>query len=218
MNAFIIGDIHGCFHTLEKMLTHWEPRDQKLVFVGDYIDRGNYSGKVLKLLWELQKSHPETVLLKGNHEYIYKFHYTREPQTDWAREGAGKPTIKDFALENIKSAMAIDFFDSLSLEYDAPGYKISHAGIANTETDVYNEDNYDYGILWTRRELKNIGKPQIIGHTPHELQAPLIDTISNSYNIDSGCCYGRGLTGIVMNYNGELLETFFEKVDDRDIC
>ena len=35
MNTFIIGDIHGCFHTLEKMLTHWEPQDQKLVFVGE---------------------------------------------------------------------------------------------------------------------------------------------------------------------------------------
>lgn len=217
MNAFIIGDIHGCFHTLEKMLTHWDPRDQKLVFIGDYIDRGNYSGKVLKLLWELQKSYTETVLLKGNHEYIYKFHYTREPQANWACEGAGKPTIKDFALENITSAMAIDFFDTLLLEYDSSGYKVSHAGIANTETDVYNEDNYDYGILWTRKELKNLGKPQIIGHTPHELQAPLLNKFYNSYNIDSGCCYGRGLTGIVMNDNGELLEIFFEKVDFKDI-
>lgn len=95
--------------------------------------------------------------------------------------------------------------------------KISHTGITNTETDVYNEDNFEYVILWPRKELKNIGKPQIIGHTPHELQKPLINTISNSYNIDSGCCYGRGLTGIVMNENGVLLETFFEKVVDRDI-
>ena len=113
--------------------------------------------------------------------------------------------------------MAIDFFDNVLLEYDSSGYKISHAGIANTETDVYNEDNYDYGILWTCEELKNIGKSQIIGHTPHELQTPLINKISNSYNIDSGCCYGRGLNVIVMNDHGELLETFFEKVDLRDI-
>lgn len=82
---------------------------------------------------------------------------------------------------------------------------------------MYDEDNFEYGILWNRKELKNIGKLQIIGHTPHELQSPLINTISNSLNIDSGCCYGRGLTGIVMNDNGELLETFFEKVDLRDI-
>lgn len=217
MNTFLIGDIHGCFYTLEKMLTHWEPRDQKLVFVGDYIDRGNYSGKVLKLLWELQKSHPETVLLKGNHEYIYNFHYTREPQTDWAAEGAGKSTILDFEKENISTDQAIDFFETLSLEYDTSGFMVSHAGISITETNVYDEDNYEHGLLWTRKELMNLGKPQVIGHTPHELKSPLINKTSNSFNIDSGCCYGRGLTGIVMNDNGEILETFFEKVDLRDI-
>lgn len=217
MNHFVIGDIHGCFYTLEKMLTHWEPRDQKLVFIGDYIDRGNYSGKVMKLLWELQKSYQETILLKGNHEYIYKFHYKVEPQIDWACKGAGKPTILDFEKENISTTQAIDFFDTLSLEYDNTGFRTCHAGIAITNTNVYDEDNFEYGILWNRKELKNIGKLQIIGHTPHELQSPLINTISNSLNIDSGCCYGRGLTGIVMNDNGELLETFFEKVDLRDI-
>ena len=113
----------------------------------------------------------------------------------------------------IQSNSSVEFI----IELWAPGYKISHAGIANTETDLYNEDNYDYAILWTRKELKNFGKPQIIGHTPHELQTPLINTVSNSYNIDSGCCYSRWLTGIVMNDNGELLETFFEKVDVRVI-
>jgi serine/threonine protein phosphatase 1 len=217
MNTFIIGDIHGCFYTLEKMLTHWEPQDQKLVFVGDYIDRGNYSGKVLKLLWELQKSHPETVLLKGNHEYIYKFHYTREPQTDWATIGAGKSTIADFDSENISVNQAINFFDSLQLEYDCEGFKISHAGIAKSDTNVYEEDNYEYGILWTRKELLNIGKPQIIGHTPHELNSPLYNLESNSYNIDSGCCYGRGLMGIIISEVGILLDSFYEEVENKDM-
>jgi serine/threonine protein phosphatase 1 len=50
MHTFIIGDIHGCFYSLEKMLAHWEPKEQMLLLLGDYIDRGNFSGKVLKLL------------------------------------------------------------------------------------------------------------------------------------------------------------------------
>ena len=118
--------------------------------------------------------------------------------------------------------------ENLRVKHFKDGTPILHAptdtewlkatGIHSTNIDPYDEDNYDYGVMWTRKELENLGKPQIIGHTPHELQTPLINTISNSYNIDSGCCYGRGLTGIVMNENGELLETFFEKVDDRDIC
>jgi serine/threonine protein phosphatase 1 len=217
MNRLVVGDIHGCYYTLEKLLKHWQPKDQQLVFVGDYIDRGNFSGRVLKLLWEIQKSYPDVVFLKGNHEYIYKFHYTKVEQTNWATLGAGKATISDFEKENITAVEAIDFFDSLSLEYHADEFSVSHAGISITDTNVYDEDNYEFGILWTRKELKNIGKPQIIGHTPHDLQIPLFNQNSNTYNIDSGCCYGRGLTGIVINNLGELQENYFVKVDSMDL-
>ena len=217
MNTFIIGDIHGCFYTLEKMLAHWEPREQRLVFVGDYIDRGNFSGKILKLLLEVNKSNPNLTMLKGNHEYIYKFHYTNVEQTDWAKIGAGKPTILDFEREGISIEQAIDFFDSLQLDFDNECFRVSHAGIALTDSDVFAEDNYEFGILWNRKLLLDLGKPQIIGHTPHELKIPLFSEESNSFNIDSGCCYGRGLMGIIVSEKGELEEIFFEQVDLRDI-
>jgi serine/threonine protein phosphatase 1 len=217
MNTFVIGDIHGCYFTLKKMLTNWNPSDQKLILIGDYIDRGNYSGRVLKLLWEIKHSYPEVLFLKGNHEYIYKFHYTNVEQTDWATIGAGKVTIADFVNNNISVTQAINFFDSLQLEYDCDGFKVSHAGIANSDTNVYEEDNYEYGILWTRKELLNIGKTQIIGHTPHNLKSPLYNLESNSYNIDSGCCYGRGLMGIIISEVGILLDSFYVEVENKDI-
>jgi serine/threonine protein phosphatase 1 len=217
LSALVIGDIHGCFYTLEKMLAHWEPREQRLVFVGDYIDRGNFSGRVLKLLVEIKNSNQDVILLKGNHEYIYKFHYTNVEQLDWATIGAGKATILDFEREGISIDEAIVFFDSLKLDFENEGFIVSHAGIAQTHTDVYAEDNYEYGVLWNRKRLLNLGKPQIIGHTPHELKTPLFNKESNSYNIDSGCCYGRGLMGIVISEKGELEEVFFEEVDLRDI-
>lgn len=183
----------------------------------NHIDRGNFSGKVWKLLWDLQTSYPETIFLKGNHEYIYKFHCRNVEQTDWATIGAGRATIVDFEKEGITQSYAIDFFDSLSLEYDVVGFKVSYAGVAITETNIYDEDNYEFGILWTRNELKNIGKPQFIGHTPHDLQIPLFIQNSDTYNIDGDCCYGRGLTGIIVNEKGELMENYFIKVDSRDI-
>lgn len=94
---------------IEKILTNWEPRDQKLVFLGNYIDRANYLGNVLKLLWELQKSHPEMIQLKGNHEYFYKIHYIRESQTDWSTVGERRTTILDVEKEKIKTGLAIAF-------------------------------------------------------------------------------------------------------------
>jgi serine/threonine protein phosphatase 1 len=217
MHTFIIGDIHGCFYSLEKMLAHWEPKEQMLLLVDDYIDRGNFSGKVLKLLWEIKKSNSHVVLLKGNHEYIYKFHYTNVEQIDWATIGAGKATILDFQREGISIDEAIVFFDSLQLDFENKNFRVSHAGIAHTDSDVFAEDNYEFGILWNWKPLLNLGKPQIIGHTPHELKIPLFNEKSNSFNIDSGCCYGRGLLGIVVNEKGEFEEMFFEQVDLRDI-
>lgn len=48
--VFVIGDIHGSFDLLEKLLTYWNPEEEQLVFLGDYIDRGPDSLKVLKKL------------------------------------------------------------------------------------------------------------------------------------------------------------------------
>jgi len=40
--TFIIGDIHGCLDMLKRLVEKikWDPAKDKLIFVGDYIDRG----------------------------------------------------------------------------------------------------------------------------------------------------------------------------------
>ena len=68
-----IGDIHGCYNTMIKILKDERlninfQRD-KVVFLGDYIDRGNFPLKTLLALKDLQTKHSENVIcLKGNHE------------------------------------------------------------------------------------------------------------------------------------------------------
>lgn len=68
MNYFIVGDIHGCYYTFCQLLTHWKREEEVLVLVGDLIDRGNYSAKVLQLCKELSEGDHQVVVLKGNHE------------------------------------------------------------------------------------------------------------------------------------------------------
>jgi hypothetical protein len=69
--AWIIGDLHGNFHDLLRTLS--KIRDftsDRLIFLGDYVDRGDYSLDVLILLLTLKCQHPGTVyLLRGNHEF-----------------------------------------------------------------------------------------------------------------------------------------------------
>jgi len=47
---FAIGDIHGCFDSLQELVENkiQLDKDDKLVLLGDYIDRGNKSKEVLE--------------------------------------------------------------------------------------------------------------------------------------------------------------------------
>ncbi len=70
----VIGDIHGDFMTLRKLLSRIGSKavmkgDTNLVFLGDYIDRGPYQLEVLLTVLRLKVEFPESVtLLRGNHE------------------------------------------------------------------------------------------------------------------------------------------------------
>ena len=70
-----IGDIHGCYDLLLALLggieEHAGGRPYRLVFLGDYIDRGPDSAGVIQTVRQLQQRSPETVIcLRGNHEQL----------------------------------------------------------------------------------------------------------------------------------------------------
>jgi serine/threonine-protein phosphatase PP1 catalytic subunit len=66
----IVGDIHGQFSDLVRLLEcGGHPPEQKYIFLGDYVDRGNYGIECMALLVSYKIAHPEKlVLLRGNHE------------------------------------------------------------------------------------------------------------------------------------------------------
>ena len=64
-DVFVVGDIHGCFNTLQKFTE--QNNDGLFIFVGDYIDRGKHSGKVLQFV-ERHIDCENYVFLMGNHE------------------------------------------------------------------------------------------------------------------------------------------------------
>src|SRR5687768_11052256 len=66
---WIIGDIHGMFRPLETILRpipRLDP-DAHLIFVGDYVNRGLDSRKVIELLLTLKNA----TFLRGNHDDIF---------------------------------------------------------------------------------------------------------------------------------------------------
>lgn len=77
----IVGDLHGDIKSLRYILQDigfqefLAGSNNKLIFLGDYIDRGSNSIEVLFTLCCLKRKYPDSViLLCGNHEAMEKFH------------------------------------------------------------------------------------------------------------------------------------------------
>jgi serine/threonine-protein phosphatase 2B catalytic subunit len=66
----VVGDIHGQFYDFIKMLDiGGNPENTKYLFLGDFVDRGNFSIEVIALLFSIKINFPSTVfMIRGNHE------------------------------------------------------------------------------------------------------------------------------------------------------
>ena len=74
MNIFAIGDIHGCLNELtslhKNILTHkkFDVKNDLIIYLGDYIDRGKNSKEVINQIIKLKDNNIKTICLMGNHE------------------------------------------------------------------------------------------------------------------------------------------------------
>lgn len=137
---FCIADIHGRFDLLSKL---WEDllnnhaldlNVDKVIFTGDYVDRGPHSYSVVQFLKELNEAHPNNVIcLAGNHEWINIFYFTRKTSDDiWMFENNG-------GLQTLKSYQDIGHFgmthdhlqwlSHLPFKHEESGFFFSHAPV-----------------------------------------------------------------------------------------
>jgi serine/threonine protein phosphatase 1 len=66
-----VGDIHGHLNKLQGLMAQVKPtNNDRVVFLGDYIDRGPDSKGVIEHLIDFQQRFPQTVFLRGNHEQM----------------------------------------------------------------------------------------------------------------------------------------------------
>lgn len=69
-DVFVVGDIHGNFHDLLRILHYIQLIPSTVLFLGDYVDRGEFSLECITLLFALKIEFPDKFfLIRGNHEF-----------------------------------------------------------------------------------------------------------------------------------------------------
>ena len=109
---FVVGDVHGCFRTLERALSElaFDPDRDRLFGVGDLVNRGPRSEKAL--VWLEDRFHAVTL---GNHERPYldwfraKLLGSRERASSWLRKVDRAEYERWFsAIDRMPLALTID--------------------------------------------------------------------------------------------------------------
>ena len=169
-----IGDIHGNYR---KLLSLWKkvefnPSEDFLVFLGDYIDRGQSSIQVLNFVRKLKDENPENVvLLRGNHEDML-LKYFKEHDDIWIYPGnGGSKTLKEFqTLGNDKISDIISFVEELPVFYrmEILGKEtiFVHAGVM---PGIPMEQQSEEDLLWIREDFFRLYQGEslvVVGHTP----------------------------------------------------
>ena len=192
--VYAIGDIHGRADLLGRLLeTVLEdmggaPRP-KLVCLGDYIDRGPDSRRVLDVLVELgRQSRIETRYLRGNHDQTL-LDFLSDPSAgpDWCEFG-GRETMASYGVtppggrvalkvwDETRSALAatlppehLEFLRNLELTFELGDYFFAHAG-ARPGVPLAQQTEQD--LMWIRRPFLQDRRPfekiVVHGHTPAE--------------------------------------------------
>lgn len=194
--TFAIGDIHGCFDSLKELIERkiQLQKDDKLILLGDYIDRGDKSKEVVDFIIELLENGYDVIPLMGNHEAMLIDAFEDEKNiSKWIQNG-GKETLKSFEINSVKDIESkyIEFFKSLRYYYALEDYLFVHAGF---NENVLNPFTDYYSMLWKCKENYTnpllSDKTIIHGHNPLRV-ALCEDRVLAKHrviNIDTGYVY-----------------------------
>ncbi len=179
--CLVIGDVHGRLDLLQALLPRLDD-GSPWVFVGDYIDRGDYSAQVLRQLMHLSvTSNGRVTCLMGNHEEML-LEFLKDPFTMgpmWLRNG-GAQTLASFGItdvtadkgemsDRLRQAMGQSLLDWLAerpLIWTSGNVSVVHAAL-DPKKPITRQDRKT--CLWGhpkfRQQPRRDGQWVVHGHT-----------------------------------------------------
>lgn len=174
-----IGDVHGCAYALEALLQAVAPtREDLLVTLGDYVDRGLDSAAVLNRLVRLAETH-RLVALRGNHEQMMMA--ARHDEADlsiWLSLG-GEATLMSYCPFGDRGRLADvpdehwKFLDEVCVDfYETDRHFFVHGGVV---PHLPLERQSPLVLRWQMFDdppQHCCGKLMVCGHTPQRSGTP----------------------------------------------
>lgn len=220
--VYAIGDIHGCYALLRDLLAtlardaaqHARSARPMLVFLGDYVDRGPDSAKVLEaLVWLRRRPDLEVRLLKGNHEQaLLEFMDAPERGGPWlgfggaetlASYGVAPPRPEEQEIEFLRArdelldrmpSAHLKLLQELELMLEVGDYAFAHAGV-RPGVPLPRQEEKD--LLWIRKGFldatQSFEKVIVHGHSWLGATPQLLD---NRIGVDTGAFATGVLTAI----------------------
>ena len=156
------------------------------------------------------------MFIKGNHEWDLLQYLKGSPRLKWLR-GGGSRLLRQLYDRPEDYMNFVPWVRQLPLSWENDATFVSHAGWSLSASNPLDE-NSQLSVLYNRRPIMNIGKTQIIGHTPQRNRKPKYDKRANCWTIDTGAYLGIGLTGVRVGKKGNVKEICFLPTDKRDIA
>ena len=215
----IIGDVHGCYDELVELLVKLgyevttkegdtpvidSPENRKVLFVGDYVDRGPKVVEVLRLVMEMHKN-GIAMCVPGNHDVkltralrgknVAHTHGLAETLMQLENE---TPEFKEQVTDFIEGLVSHYVLDEGKLVVAHAGMKQEYQGRASgrvRQFALYGEttgetDEFGVPIRLNWAEEYRGQATVVYGHT----SVPEPEWMNRTINIDTGCVYGGKLT------------------------
>ncbi len=191
MRHIFIGDIHGCYAELLDLLDAVGPAsDDRIIALGDIVDRGPDSLKVL----EFFRDTPNASSIMGNHERKH----IRSARGE-LRPALSQMIVRSQLGESYGEWLA--FMEAFPRHLELPGAILVHGflepGVPLEEQkdtvvigtltgEKYMEKNYP--VPWYDHHAGD--KPLVVGHHSYLRNGEPVVREGRLYGIDTGCCHG----------------------------
>lgn len=215
--TFVIGDIHGALKALQQLVLKLDLRhDDKLIFLGDYVDGWSQSAEVIDCLIKLDAQYT-CVFIKGNHDAWFEDWLRDElPNSNWLFHG-GKLTVESYKNRNEESKREhLSFFNRMMNYYvDEQNRLFIHAGFSSmhgtdhehyTSNYTWDRTLWEMALTMDKRIQKDsklypkrllLFKEIYIGHTPtlyYDETMPM--QACNVWNVDTGAAFHGRLSAM----------------------